>query len=57
MKVYLNSKDGGPRIPVDVELVEDKGSRLLVRLPDGNVIVRRKDRDMVKEQNETTKSQ
>ena len=55
MKVYLNSKDmTQPRVIVDVELVEDKGSRMLVRLPDGNVIIRRKDRDMVKEQ-ETVK--
>jgi len=48
MKVYLNDVDEKRKI-VEVELIEDRATTVLVRLPDGNKIVRRKNRDIVKE--------
>lgn len=57
VKVYIN--DGGidpkgelgPRARrlVDAELLKDRGTTIVVRLPDGNIITRKKKRDLPKE--------
>ena len=56
MKVYLG--EGAERKLVEVELLKDKKTTVLVRLPDGNIITRKKKRDLPKEegdgQNTTT---
>ena len=50
IKVYINHpKQAGKRKLVTVELIEDRKATMLVRLPDGNVIVRRKNRDLEEE--------
>ena len=48
MKVYLNSK-GGERKLVEAELVRENRSTIIVKLPDGNIISRKKKRDLPKE--------
>jgi len=57
IKVYLNGKiDKGEykkynkRKLVTAEFVKDKGKRIIVKLPDGNVIERKKDRDLIKDE-------
>ena len=48
MKVYFNTtknKDD-PRKLMEVELVKEFKASLLVRLPDGNVVLRKKSRDL-----------
>ena len=49
MKVYLNrNKDAiQERKIVDAVLVKDRATTVLVKLPDGNIIVRKKKRDVV----------
>ena len=47
MKVLVNNKDG--RKVVEAELIEDRKTTVLVRLPDGNVITRKKNRDLIKD--------
>lgn len=56
IKVYLNGKiDKGEykkydkRKLVTAEFIKNKGTRIIVKLPDGNVIERKKDRDLLKE--------
>ncbi len=49
IKVYLNTKKPGQRRLVNAELIEDRIGSVVVKLPDGNVIVRRKNRDLVEE--------
>jgi hypothetical protein len=49
LKVYINGKDGEPRRLVEVELVKENQSTIFVRLPDGNVISRKKKRDLPEE--------
>ena len=50
MKVYLNSESKDkPRKLVDATLVKSFATTLLVKLPDGNVIVRKKKRDLPEE--------
>ncbi len=46
IKVYVNTKTEGKRKVVNAELIEDRKATVVVRLPDGNVIVRRKNRDL-----------
>lgn len=53
IKVYLNGKiEKGEYKPynerklINVEFVKDKGARIVVKLPDGNIIERKKDRDL-----------
>ena len=46
MKVYLNDKSNKRKI-VNAELLEDRKYSVLVALPDGNIIVRKKKRDLV----------
>jgi hypothetical protein len=51
MKVYINSKDRNePRQLVEAELIKEWKSTILVRLPDGNTISRKKLRDLPKEE-------
>lgn len=45
LKVYLNDIDGQRKL-VDAELVKENEARIHVRLSDGNIIVRRKARDL-----------
>jgi len=47
MKVYLNSENKNkPRKLVEAELIKEFATTLLVKLPDGNVIIRKKKRDL-----------
>ena len=50
MKVYLDSKDRTkPRRLVEVEVLSESAKAFKVRLPDGNIITRKKSRDIPKE--------
>lgn len=46
--VYVNVKGGGRKL-VSAELVKENHARITVKLPDGNIITRRKSRDLPKE--------
>ena len=47
MKVYINNADRSkPRQLVEAEKVKETPTTYLVRLPDGNVISRKKSRDL-----------
>jgi len=49
IKVYVNDKKNSKkRVAVNAELIEDRPHSVRVRLSDGNVIVRKKNRDIVK---------
>ena len=45
VKVYLNKKNGGRQL-VEAELVKENTTTLTVKLTDGNVITRKKKRDL-----------
>lgn len=45
LKVYINNGKEGRRL-VNVDIVEERKRTLLVRLPDGKVITRKKVRDL-----------
>ena len=48
IRVKLNAdKKGATRKVVDVELLEQRETTILVKLPDGNIITRNKKRDLV----------
>lgn len=47
MKVYVNDKNG--RKLVEVELIKENKATIIVRLPDGNVVSRKKKRDLPEE--------
>ncbi len=48
IRVKLNvNKKGEQRKVVDAELLEQRGTTILVKLPDGNIITRNKKRDLV----------
>ena len=49
VKVYLDDRKNGGRKLVDVELIEERATTVKVKLPDGNVITRKKSRDLPKE--------
>jgi hypothetical protein len=50
MQVYINKKNNPKeRVLVEVELVKEREHTLLVRLPDGTIIVRKKKRDLLEE--------
>lgn len=49
IEIYINDKKTGKRKLVSALLLEDRSKTVLVRLLDGNEIVRRKDRDFPKE--------
>jgi len=46
--VLLNDKENVGRKSVEAELLKEKPTCVWVRLPDGNVIRRKKNRDIVK---------
>lgn len=48
MKVYINGSDG-ERVLVDAELVKENKTTIIVRLPDGHVVSRKKKRDLPEE--------
>jgi hypothetical protein len=48
MKVYLNDKDGKRKV-VEAELVKEREHTVRVKLPDGNIITRKKKRDVIGE--------
>jgi hypothetical protein len=48
MKVYVNSKDRTTREIVEAELISEAATTVHVKLPDGNIIKRKKGRDVVK---------
>lgn len=50
MKVLIDDKKNpGCRKTVEVKVLEDRGTTLKVQLPDGNIITRKKNRDLPKE--------
>lgn len=49
VKVYLDSGRKGDRKLVECTLIEDRTTTIVVKLPDGNVITRKKSRDLPKE--------
>ena len=50
MKVYVNSPDRTSRIVLEATLIKDRATTVVVKLPDGNIITRKKKRDIVKEE-------
>ena len=48
MKIYLNNKEGKRKI-VESEVIKENKETILVKLPDGNIISRKRSRDIVKE--------
>jgi len=46
MRVYINGKEGNKRELVEVELIKETDTTLTVKLPDGNIIKRKKKRDL-----------
>ena len=54
VKIFLDDRQNGGRRLVEAELVEDRPTTVFVRLPDGNLITRKKSRDLPKEKEQTT---
>lgn len=54
MKVYFNiePRKDSPRKLVEVKLVRDFKTTMLVELPDGNIVLRKKSRDLPKPEEE-----
>ncbi|MHA1437951.1 MAG: hypothetical protein ACTSPD_10275 [Promethearchaeota archaeon] len=50
MKVYINTPDKQGRKLVEVKLIEERKTAVVVELPDGNRIVRKKKRDLPKKE-------
>ena len=50
VKVYLDDRTNGTRKLVEAELIEDRATTMKVKLPDGNVVTRKKSRDLPKEE-------
>lgn len=50
LKVYINDNETGGRQIVDAELIKERATTILVKLPDGNVITRQKKRDIPTEE-------
>lgn len=51
VKVYFDDRTNGGRKLVEVELIEDRPTTMKVKLPDGNVITRKKSRDLPNKEN------
>jgi hypothetical protein len=50
MMVLLNKdRKGNARVAINVRVIRDEGNILACQLPDGNVILRKKSRDLPKE--------
>lgn len=47
MKVYINDKGG--RKLVEAELIKETKTTVIVKLPDGNIVSRKKKRDLPEE--------
>lgn len=48
MEVYINSKNNSKeRFLIEVELIKERPTTILVKLPDGSIIVRKKKRDLI----------
>jgi len=47
MKIYLNDKVTDKRKIVDVEVIKENKHTILVKLPVGNIISRKRSRDIV----------
>jgi len=47
LKVYVNDKNG--RKLVEAELIKENKATVIVRLPDGNIVSRKKKRDLPEE--------
>jgi len=50
IRVYIDSRDSKTRQIVEAKLIEDKETTVIVELPDGRVIRRKKKRDLPQEQ-------
>lgn len=50
MKVFVNDGAGGRKL-VEAELIKSRDTTIVVRLPDGNLITRKKSRDLPQTQN------
>jgi len=48
MKIYLNDKEGKRKI-VEAEVIKENKHTILVKLPNGNIISRKRSRDILKE--------
>jgi len=49
VKVFIDDRKNGGRQLIDVELIEERATTVKVKLPDGNVITRKKSRDLPEE--------
>lgn len=49
VKVFLDDRKNGGRKIVEATLLEDRQTTVVVQLPDGNVITRKKSRDLPRE--------
>jgi hypothetical protein len=52
IKVLINKKnaegcDTGDRITVEADFLKDNATNILVKLPDGNIVTRKKKRDII----------
>ena len=53
VKVYLDDgKRTGKRKLVEAQLIEDRPTTFLVKLPDGNTVTRKKSRDLPTKEND-----
>lgn len=50
MKIYVNSPDRKSRIVLEAEVLKERATTVVVKLPDGNIITRKKKRDILKEE-------
>jgi hypothetical protein len=48
LKVYINNKGG--RKLVEAELIKENKATVIVKLPDGNIVSRKKQRDLPEEE-------
>lgn len=49
VKVYLDDRKKGGRRLIEAELIDERPTTIVVNLPDGHVITRKKSRDLPKE--------
>ena len=49
VKVYIDDHDTGGRKLIDCELIQKRNTSVIVKLPDGNIILRR-NKDIPKEE-------
>lgn len=52
IKVYINTQDKKSRQLVEAKLIKDYKTTVIVELPDGNIIKRKKSRDLPSEKEE-----